>query len=571
MSQNITCRRTRARRVYTGEPHTTALEAARRHGAVLPSAASSSQRDLEARLLAALVGEFGVHSPDALKGAFALRWVGPREDSLLLAVAEPHRDRVLRCILQAGPDGSRSAPSLRQDRSSRRPITLLWPDGGTLLLPPNHGPDLHRAHEDLTARPSNEPHRGAPAWMGTAEGRERASTVLRRIRLFANHATVDFRTALPDDEVLAGPHPELLARARRPRTIAIANSKGGHGCSSLATGVAQALAAQGHRVLYLLTAGAAHQPGPPMQRYTWPKEDPGLAAVAQEPDQHVRFLPDLGYSFVRCSAPSADRPTTARQLALLLRHPAVDRAFSHVVIDASPSGMPEAAAGTADVTLVPWRQVPRPPGPDIIEVHLSPLGEAWGWLESAYRDSEPRVLDDYLVRAERLEAFTRERGPQDTDDRLKDMPERRLFLHDIDEAGHQKWGGLWEAARDGWIAHLLREHSARWDEAAGTRVRRTLSDGEWKEALERTVARAAAEVLEYLPISTGRRRPWLVPTTRMPADQLHKIRQGGSAQGLRLTSTVLPLTSHDAPPAARARWEEAARELTKEACIQLPQ
>ncbi|MFI6278073.1 hypothetical protein [Streptomyces sp. NPDC050988] len=568
MATTVTHRRTRARRLYTGEPHATALNEVRRHRDVLPAASAPAQQDLEARVLAVLVGEFGVHRPGGLGGPFALSWVGPREDSLVLAVAEPYRERVLRCLLEAG-----GTPGPEQRRPAGQWITLVHPAGGTLLLPRDHGPVLLHAGQDPAARPFSGTPRGAlPDWAAQPGGRERASTVLRRIRLFEGHGTVDFHTALPDDAVLAGPHPELLVRARRPRVIAVVNSKGGHGCSSLATGLAQALAGQGHRVLYLLTSRGV-QDGPGLQGHRWPEADPGLAAVAEDPERHVRPLPGLGYSFVRCSAPGADGPDQARQLALLLRHPSIDRAFSHVVIDASPTGLPRAAAHTADLTLAPWRPMPRPPGRQVTEVHLTPLGEAWAWIEAAYQefeDSEPDEQEGYDAYEERLEQFARENGRTETDDELDDGLARRLFLRDTDEAGRRRWGARWEAARDGWIAHLRHESNHGWDEAAGARVPRTLSDQEWQTALHSWVAWAADEVLWGLPASTGRRRPWLVPTTRMPADVVRTIGEACTAQGLRMSSTVLPDLGNQVLPASRARWEDCVRQLAGEACAQLP-
>lgn len=567
MATTITRRRTRARRLYTGEPHATALNEVRRYRDVLPAASTSAQQDLEARVLAALVSEFGVHRPGEQGGPFALAWVGPREDSLVLAVTEPHRERVVRCLLEAG----RGASDLEQRRTAGQWITLAAPAGGLLRLPRDHGPALLRAVEELAVRPSDGIPRGVlPLWAGTPGGRERASTVLRRIRLFAGHDTVDFHAALPGDAVLAGPHPELLARTRRPRVIAVVNSKGGHGCSSLAAGLAQALAGRGHRVLYLLTSRGMHG-GPGLQGHRWPEADPGLAAVAQDPDRHVHPLPGLGHAFVRCSTPGADGPDQARQLALLLRHPCIDRAFSHVVIDASPTGLPHAAARTADLTLAPWRHMPRPPGREVTEVHLTPMGEVWAWLEDAYRDFEHSGPDEQEDYEERLEQFVRETGRQEADHELEDGLARRLFLRDTDEAGRQRWGARWEKARDGWIAHLLHMNRTGWDEAAGARVPRTLSDQEWHAALRSRVAKASDELLWDLPVATGRRRPWLIPTTRMPADVIRTIGEACMAQGLRLSSTVLPDVGNAVLPAALARWDNAVQRLADEACSQLPQ
>ncbi|MCQ1582137.1 hypothetical protein [Streptomyces parvus] len=349
-------RRTRARRLYTGEPHALALDEVRRHRDVLPAASTDGQRDLEVRVLAALAGEFGVHRPQDQGGPFGLAWVGPREDSLILAVAAAQRERVVRCLLRAGAADSHGASGLEQHKTTGQWIALAGPAGGALLLPRDPGPVLLSARADLSGRPANDPAQEV-FWARTPGGRERASTVLRRIRLFADHDTVDFYTALPEDAELAGPHPELLVRPRRPRVIAVVSSKGGHGCSSLAAGLAQALSAQGHRVLYLLTARGG-QSGPGLQGHQWPEADPGLAAVSQEPDRHVLAVPGLGHAFVRCSTPGADGPDEARQLALLLRRPALDHAFSHVVIDASPTGLPRAAASTADLTLAPGGACP---------------------------------------------------------------------------------------------------------------------------------------------------------------------------------------------------------------------
>ncbi len=524
------------------------------------------------RVLAALAGEFGVHSPQDQGGPFGLVWVGPREDSLIVAAAAAQRERVVRCLLRAAAADSHGASGCEQHKTTGQWIALAGPAGGTLLLPRDHGPALLSARADLSGRPANDPAQEV-FWVRTPGGRERASTVLRRIRLFADHDTVDFRTALPEDAELAGPHPELLTRPRRPRVIAVVNSKGGHGCSSLAAGLAQALSGQGHRVLYLLTARGGPG-GPGLQGHQWPEADPGLAAVSQEPDRHVLPVPGLGHAFVRCSTLGADGPDEARQLALLLRHPALDRAFSHVVIDASPTGLPRAAASTADLTLVPWRHMPRPPGRDVTEVHLTPQGEVWAWLEGAYRDFEnsgPAELEDYAAYEERLDQFVRDHGAQAADDELEDGLVRRLFLHDTDEAGRQRWGTQWDQARDGWIAHLRRKQAAGWDEAAGARVTRTLSDQEWETALRSRVAEASDEVLWDLPIATGRRRPWLVPTTRMPADVLGALRRASAARGLRLSSTVLPDLGNAVGPASRARWEGAARQLADEAHMQLPQ
>ncbi|MFJ5951434.1 hypothetical protein [Streptomyces noursei] len=574
MATTINFRRTRARRLYTGEPHARALDEVRRHRDVLPAASTDAQRGLEARVLAALVGEFGVHRPGELGGPFALAWVGPREDSLILAAAGPHRERVVRCLLEAGAAADcRGTASSQRYKAAGPWISLTGPSGGgTLLLPRDHGPALLSAVEDLTARPSSgTPQAAPPGWAGTPSGQERASAVLRRIRLFAGRGTLDFRTGLPGDLELAGPRPELLTRTRRPRVVAVANSKGGHGCTSLATGLAQALAGEGHRVLYLVTSRGGPD-GPGLQGHQWPETDPGLAAVAQDPGRYVQPLPGLGHAFVRCSTPGADGPDQARQLALLLRHPSLERAYSHVVLDASPTGLPRAAASTADLTLAPWLHVPRPPGREVTEVHLTPLGEVWVWIAGAYRDFDcrPSALEDYDAYDERLEQFVREHGRQVTDDELEDGLARRLFLRDTDELGRQRWGARWEAAREGWLAHLLQENTTGWDERAGARIPRTLSDQEWATELGATVARAADEVLWDLPVATGSRRPWLVPTTRMPADGLRHLRAACTAQGLRLTSTVLPEVRTPVMPASRARWENAVRQLADEACAQLP-
>lgn len=566
-------RRTRARRLYTGEPHALALDEVRRHRDVLPAASTDGQRDLEARVLAALIGEFGMHRPHDQGGPFALAWVGPRVDSLILAATASQRERVVRCLLRAGAAAGRGTSGLEQRTTTGQWITLAGPAGGTLLLPRDHGPVLLNARAaDLTSSPADRSGQDV-LWAGSPGGRERASTVLRRIRLCAGHDTVDFRTELPGDAELAGPHPELLTRPRRPRVIAVVSSKGGHGCSSLAAGLAQVLSSQGHRVLYLLTA-RGRQGGPGLQEHHWPEADPGLAAVSQEPDRYVLPVPGLGHAFVRCSAPGADGPGEARQLALLLRHPALDRAFSHVVIDASPTGLPRAAASTADLTLAPWRHMPRPPGRDVTEVHLTPQGEVWAWIEGAYRDFErsgPAELEDYTAYEERLAQFGRDHRAQAAHDESEDELARRLFLNDTNEAGRQRWGTRWEPARDGWIAHLRRQNATGWDAAAGARVTRTLSDQEWETALRSRVAEAAGEVLWDLPVPTGRRRPWLIPTTRMPADGLGTLRRACAAQGLRLSSTVLPDLGSAIGPASRARWEDAVRQLADEAHAQLPQ
>ncbi|RNG38011.1 hypothetical protein EEJ42_02200, partial [Streptomyces botrytidirepellens] len=145
MASTITQRRTRARRLYTGEPHATALNEVRRHADVLPAASTRAQQDLEMRVLAALVSDFGVHCPGD-DGPFALRWVGPREDSLVLAAAEAHRERVMRSLLAAGgADAVQGAPP----GPGQKWITLAGPSGGTLLLPRDHGPALRRAVEEL--------------------------------------------------------------------------------------------------------------------------------------------------------------------------------------------------------------------------------------------------------------------------------------------------------------------------------------------------------------------------------------------------------------------------------------
>ncbi|MET8816413.1 hypothetical protein ABZW47_30985 [Streptomyces sp. NPDC004549] len=510
-----TQRLTRARRLYTGEPHASALSEVRSNREVLPAASTDAQQDLEARVLAALVAEFGVHRPGKLDGPFALAWVGPREDSLVLVAAEPHRERVARCLLEAGGLDGPGTPGLERRRASRGWIALMRESGGTLLLPHDHGPALLRALEDRAARPTTSQPEGLPgalpAWVSTPSERARASTVLRRIRLFAGHDTVDFQAALPGDAVLAGPHPELLVRNRRPRVIAVVNSKGGHGCSSLAAGLAQALAGQQHRVLYLVTSRSG-QGGPGLQQNPWPEADPGLATVAQDPDRHIHPMPGLGHSFVRCSAAGADGPDQGRQLALLLRHPAIDRAFSHVVIDASPTGLPHAAARTADLTLVPWRHMPRLPDREVTDVNRTPQGEIWAWLEDAYRNAEPAELEDWNAYEERLEQFAREHGAQPADDELEDGLARRMFLRDTDDAGRQRWGARWEEARDGWLAHLLREETTGWDQAAAIRTPRTLTDQEWEAALHSRVAKAADELLWNLrPPPASAARGWWPP------------------------------------------------------------
>ncbi|MFF3787145.1 hypothetical protein [Streptomyces sp. NPDC001933] len=466
--------------------------------------------------------------------------------------------------------GGLKAPALEQRKGAGKWFTLADPAGGLLLLPHDHGQALLRATADLASQPSNGSVRsGFPLWMDTPSGQERASTVLRRIRLFVNRPTVDFRTALPGDAALAGPHPQLLTRTRRPRVIAVVNSKSGHGCSSLAAGLSQALADQDHRVLYLLTSRGKRS-GSGLWVHRWPEADPGLSTVAQDPERHIHSLPGLGHAFVRCSTPGADGPDQARQLALLLRHPSLDRAFSHVVIDASPTGLPHAAASTADLTLAPWRRMPHPPGREVTEVHLTALGKVWDWIEASYRDFAYSWPDEPEKCDERLDRFVRETGRQEVDGEFEDGAARRLFLRDSDEAGRQRWGAQWEEARDGWIAHLLRKNDHGWDEAAGRRTRRTLSDQEWKAALQSKVGEAADEVLWDLPVGTGRRRPWLVPTTQLPADVVRTIGEACSAQGLRLASTIVPDVGSLDLPASRSRWKNAVRQLTGEACAQLP-
>lgn len=574
MPSTITQRRTRARRLYTGEPHASALNEVRRTRKVLPTAVTSAQQNLEALVLAALVAEFGAHRPGDLEGPLALRWVGPREDSLLLAIAKAHRDRVLRRLLGHVEAGGPDVPELEQiGREGQYLVLGRRTVGGTLLLPKDHGPALRLVQEDLAARQDGaDGERVRPSWSDSPDGRATASTVLRRIHLFAGDDLVDFRHALPGDDVLAGPYPELLAPAGRPRVLAVGNSKGGHGCSSLAASLAEVLGRQGHRVLYLQTSRGP-QGGPGLQGHRWPEADPGLDTVAKDPALHVQQLPHLAHSFVRCSTPGPDGPGQARQLALLLRHPDIDAAFSHVVIDASPTGLPHAATRTADLTLVPWRHVLRPPGRDVTEVHLTPLGEAWVWLADGYRKAQQLpLLEDYEAYEERLAQFTRERGADDADHPLEDVIDRRLFLSDTQDTGAERWGSRWAAARAGWIKHLLREQDSDtgWDDAAGARVRRTLSDQEWATVLQAQVARTTGELLRDLPGPTGRRQPLLVPTTRMPADAVQTVRAACAAQGLQVSSTVLPDIGDAGRPDSRARWADAVRQLADEACAALP-
>jgi hypothetical protein len=519
-------------------------------------------------MLAALAVEFGAHHPGDLEGPFALRSVGPREDSLLLVIAEPHRSRVLRCLLGRPGDGPPSAPALEQT-GSRGPWLVLGPRGagGTVLIPKDHGPALRLAQQELTARQAARPGGGSwPAWSGSPAGRTAASTVLRRIRLFADDAVVDFRTSLPGEAVLAGPYPDLLESAARPSVMAVCNSTGGHGCSSLAAALAQALGREGHRVLYVATQRGLPS-GPGLYGGDWPAADAGLATVSRDPARHVEQLPSLAHAFVRCSSPGADGPDQARQLANLLRHPFLDAAFSHVVIDASATGLPHAAARTADLTIVPWRRVPRPPGRQGTDVHLTPLGEIWAWLDETYREVQrmPR-LEDYYAHAERLAQFARTHGTDTPDHPLEDVLERQMFLHDTETAGARRWGAQWTAARDGWISHLLREQTSdtRWDDAAGTRVLRTLSAQEWSAALRNKITAAAHEVLCDLPAASRRRRPWLVPTVRIRADALHAVREACAQTGLQVSSTVLPDIGDATRPASRARWEEAVHQLVGE-------
>jgi hypothetical protein len=57
----------------------------------------------------------------------------------------------------------------------------------------------------------------------------------------------------------------------------------------------------------------------------------------------------------------------------------------------------------------------------------------------------------------------------------------------------------------------------------------------------------------------------------MPADVLGALRRETEAQGLRLSSTILPNLGNAVGPASRARWEDTARQLADEAHMQLPQ
>ncbi|GAA2720650.1 hypothetical protein GCM10010315_41540 [Streptomyces luteosporeus] len=52
---------------------------------------------------------------------------------------------------------------------------------------------------------------------------------------------------------------------------------------------------------------------------------------------------------------------------------------------------------------------------------------------------------------------------------------------------------------------------------------------------------------------------------------LNTLRTACAAQGLRLSSTVLPELGNAVGPASRARGEDAARQLADEAHAQLPQ
>ncbi|MFJ5817350.1 hypothetical protein ACIQGT_26150 [Streptomyces sp. NPDC093108] len=158
-----------------------------------------------------------------------------------------------------------------------------------------------------------------------------------------------------------------------------------------------------------------------------------------------------------------------------------------------------------------------------------------------------------------------------TDDESENGLARRMFLRETDEAGQRRWGARWEEARDGWAAHLLHERNTGWDQAAGARIPRILSDQEWEAVLHSRVTRAADELLWNLPVSTGRRRPWLVPTTRMPAEVVRTLRGACTAQGLHLSSTVLPDVGNAVLPTSRARWQDAVRQLADKACAQLPQ
>ncbi|MFE2850210.1 hypothetical protein ACFXJO_03655 [Streptomyces lavendulae] len=576
---NSTSRRARLRSAYTGEPHQTAFHELRSHRGLVPHASSDAQRFLEARTLSALVAEFGAHHPGALGGPFALSWVGPREDSLLLSIAEPHRERVLRRLLSHLPtnlaDGQDPEP-----QSGRSTVLELTVGGGALLFPADHREALATAKAAVPV-PSAPAY---PAWMNRPDGQGAASTVLRRIRLFAESGLLDFSEHLPAPGILDGPHPEQLHAAGRPRIISVCNASGGHGCTSLAAGLAEALSQQGHRVLLLGTAIA--RPGQRSwdgnrQSHGHDAQSP-LGAMIEDPAAHLHQPPGSSHTFANVSA-DRDGEEQARQLALLLRHPDLDARFTHVVIDASPTGLPAAAASGADLVLVPWRNAPtKAPGSTVTERRLTERGEIWTWLSDTYqrwspgslsgKDADPCDLDEDDNPFELGAGDSYSPSGQHLDDLEARIQQQ--FLDEVEPFAADRWGAKWPDALAGWAAHLQRmESSPRgWDTEAGAYVTRELSAEEQTAAAEARVAQSAGWCLDGLPPLRGRHRYVLVPTTDRAAQPSPEIRAACNTLGHAAASTTLPLMSvYNYPTrASQERYQRAVAGLAEEAMALLP-
>lgn len=162
----------------TREPYDTAKQEISDTGPLIPEP-SGPQAHAEARVLAALIREYGMHRPELTDGPYGIISVTPRPDELTIHIADHELERWARALAAAGI-GTRAEASAQNSGTATAGVTLAL-DGARINLAPATPSTWLDATDSAAQRPASlgNPHHPT----ATDELTTVLSATLRRIGL----------------------------------------------------------------------------------------------------------------------------------------------------------------------------------------------------------------------------------------------------------------------------------------------------------------------------------------------------------------------------------------------------
>ncbi|MGW1615664.1 hypothetical protein ACWCQZ_40695 [Streptomyces sp. NPDC002285] len=135
----------------TREPYDTARQEIPATGPLIPEP-SGLQAHAEARVLTALIHEYGMHRPQLTDGPYGITSITPRADELTIHVADREFERWARALTVAGI-GIRAEPAAQSGATATAGVTLAF-DGARINLVPTTPSAWHDATDSAAQRPA---------------------------------------------------------------------------------------------------------------------------------------------------------------------------------------------------------------------------------------------------------------------------------------------------------------------------------------------------------------------------------------------------------------------------------